>query len=127
MDHGPYDEVGDAQEYLTAFASGAVWSDEALKLCDRSMLVVDALRHHRDVTDQAGLLMSPVAQRVDWQMSTLSPLVGAKRAVTQHGRMVANPDAHSSRTRMAIAWTYQAAELVRAVHNFAHQAHAGPR
>lgn len=67
MDHGPYDEVGDAQEYLTAFASGAVWSDEALKLCDRSMLVVDALRYHRDVTDQAGLLRSPVAQRVDWQ------------------------------------------------------------
>lgn len=25
---------------LTAFASGTVWSDEALKLCDRSMFVV---------------------------------------------------------------------------------------
>lgn len=34
-----------------------------MKLCDRSMLVVDALHYHRDLTDQAGLLTSPVGPK----------------------------------------------------------------
>lgn len=57
MDGAPRDQVGDAQEWLTASHE---MSSEATRRRSCATAVVDALRYRRDLTDQAGLRMSPV-------------------------------------------------------------------